>query len=333
MQLTRCLCPLLLLLVFSSYLQPAPVCQENAWSLSYTQDFWRESFCTGGRACSRTKHSACDMQVPAFGSMAANLHDVLLATGCTFTTSGNADVTRNQMCSCIAKYGEVGNSVAYVFNVLLASTTISKPAQPMPNTCSGAAYVPVAEAYVCTKPGSSSSCPCPSGPVSTWDRTASNACRAFLFKSTDDGKCLPAVHDDKMLSRKCQVQSCECEQPGPLPSPSPSPTPTPTPSPSPSPDQPGPLPSPSPSPDNCTPSNNTWAEFSESVDGSAIVSVEYGGNTVGYFRHTITDCDPETNIMCSGSTYNGQPGVWEVCNQEAHESSMNKLQCYKGAMQ
>jgi hypothetical protein len=52
--------------------------------------------------------------------------------------------------------------------------------------------------------------------------------------------------------------------------------------------------------------------FNNAVRGSVDINVAYGGGVEGYFRHTLTNCNPTNSPLCSGSSYNGQPGVFEV---------------------
>lgn len=44
---------------------------------------------------------------------------------------------------------------------------------------------------------------------------------------------------------------------------------------------------------------------------SALVQVVPSGAT-GYFRDYISSCSPSSSVLCNGSTYQGQPGVFEV---------------------
>jgi len=233
------------------WVQPAP-CLEAGWSITYRQSWWRNQYCptgTGSQCNSTAKPTACSVVVPAFSSLPSNLQDVLRASVCRFTQQGDAATTLQEMCACMTDIqGPNGNRVAFVLNVLLASQgTVTVPSPP--SSCGASPYVPTADTYVCTKPGSTSSCPCPTGPVSSWGGSVSNACRNFLSASTQEAQCLPSSSFNAGLYSRCQVKTCGCSAPGPSPSPSPGPAPSPSPAPLPelSP-SPGPGPSPSPGP-------------------------------------------------------------------------------------
>lgn len=108
------------------------------------------------------------------------------------------------------------------------------------------------------------------------------------------------------------------QEEGPLPSPEPTPSPSPVLSPSPSlTPSPVPVPSPGPGPlpdNNCSASLDEIANFTASVQTSAISTVAYAGNVVGYFRHYFKQCNPQSTL-CTESTFNGAPGVFEVRQQ------------------
>ena len=218
-------------------LQPGP-CLENSWSLSYTQGWWKNNYCAGGGPCSGgNPPSTCNMTIPDFSSLPANLQGVLLWTNCTFTNTTNATLTATEVCGCISNTsnaGQAANGVAYVLNVLIGSqVTVTKPSRPNPDNCTGTTYIPVADTHVCTIPGlPAGSCPCPSGPVSSWDSSVSNDCRNLVANAADAGRCLPN-NASVVLSDVCQLQTCGCEEELPLPVDSPSPSPQPSPSPSP----------------------------------------------------------------------------------------------------
>jgi hypothetical protein len=55
------------------------------------------------------------------------------------------------------------------------------------------------------------------------------------------------------------------------------------------------------------------ANFTASVQTSAISTVAFGGDVIGYFRHYFTQCSPQSTV-CTESTYNGADGVFEVSN-------------------
>lgn len=245
-------------------------CAAPQWSLSLSQGWWRQSYCpipASASCAGSSPRKACSLTVPAFAELPSNLQGVLLATGCTFNTNGSAAQLRSDMCSCItnppkgagaAPQGETQNRVAFVFNVLLARQG-DPTATEVPTTCArNTTYTPLAQTYVCTVPGSSAACGCPTGPVWMWNNSASPACQEYVnAQAVHEGKCMPASTADLP---NCQVQACACgagpsgqEQPGALPSPSPNTTVTPSPSPSntsspsPSPtDRSGAVPSPSP---------------------------------------------------------------------------------------
>ena len=222
-------------------LQPGP-CLENKWSLSYTQGWWKTNYCAQGGPCNGgNPPSTCGMTIPGFSSLPSNLQGVLLWTNCTFTNTTNATLTAMEVCGCITpndNAGQVANAVAYVLNMLIGSrVTVTSPSGPT-DTCPGTSYIPVADTHVCTIPGlPAGSCPCPSGPVSSWDSSVSNACRNLVANAADAGKCLPN-NASVVLSDLCQLQTCGCgatssegELPLPVDSPSPSPQPSPSPSP------------------------------------------------------------------------------------------------------
>lgn len=312
---------------------PCMQCLSDSWSLTYTSDWWRYSFCPGLALCDPTLTvdvfpAACNMYVPSFPALDLPWKDTLLATNCNFTTAGPeaTDVTtRAQMCSCLST-GTLpdASSVTQVFNSLLYTITVGSPdtppAGPTPNTCPTAFYTDLLSVYVCSSNSAINTCPCPTDPVTRWNSSASNVCRQYLADSLDSGKCLPA--NSSSLLPGCMVQQCECAPvvPGTSPSPSPappSPSPSPAPPPSPSP-SPSPVPSPSPSPPApvCLAPPGLAANFSAQVQTNAIVGVAYGGDVVGYFRHTFLDCDPQS-ILCTGSTYkdaagNYVPGTYQV---------------------
>lgn len=80
---------------------------------------------------------------------------------------------------------------------------------------------------------------------------------------------------------------------------------------------------------NCSstgcPANSTVVDqFSKQVRTAATMSVAYGGNVVGYFRHTFTNCNPQS-VLCTGSTYRNQPGVYEVGSHCLTEYSAEQL--------
>ena len=206
-------------------LQPGP-CLENSWSLSYTQGWWKNNYCAGGGPCSGgNPPSTCNMTIPDFSSLPANLQGVLLWTNCTFTNTTNATLTAMEVCGCITpKYnaGQIGNAVAYVLNVLIGrQVTVTNPSGPT-DTCPGDTYLPVADTYVCPKPGST--CSCPTTPVSSWDSSVSNECRNLVANAADAGKCLPN-NASVELSAVCQLQKCPCTEEIPIPQASPSPSP------------------------------------------------------------------------------------------------------------
>lgn len=81
-------------------------------------------------------------------------------------------------------------------------------------------------------------------------------------------------------------------------------------------------PSPSPAPvtpprqdNNCSASQSLITQLNAIVPATAEVSVSYfesEGDGIGYFRHVVSGCNPETSPLCSGSTFNGERGMWEV---------------------
>lgn len=182
-------------------------CPANAWSLTYTHGWWRQSYCakvlgeTTGSCNSASPGSACALTLPAFSSLPANLRSIVTATCGTLNGVGS---TENQICRCFSSVsgGAKWNALGYVMNTLLGSlTSISNPSGSI---CPGATYVAAGDAYVCTKPGASSPCACPAGKVSAWGPTVSTTCRTFLNEGADAGKCLPRT------SGNCQLQSCPC---------------------------------------------------------------------------------------------------------------------------
>ena len=190
------------------------MCNASFWSLSYTVAFWQDSYCPAAKDCAAgSTVSACSLVVPAFNSLASNLQEVLLATGCTFTR-GDGMTTRQEMCTCFnIDAARIRNSVAFVLNVFLgAESAVRAPVNPAgpSDACLSPTYKPAAATYVCTKPGSTSPCECPKAAVGSWNATATSSCRAFLARSADGGRCLPAIAAGHDLAATCQVQSCPC---------------------------------------------------------------------------------------------------------------------------
>ena len=75
----------------------------------------------------------------------------------------------------------------------------------------------------------------------------------------------------------------------------------------------------------CSVSNTSMAQFNSAVRNIASMSVLYGGNVRGYFRHRFSNCilpvSPASGVraqtvvigpptLCTGSTYENQPGVY-----------------------
>lgn len=324
---------LLVAAVISLPAASAQTCTENNWSLSYTAGWWRQQYCntlagnnadvntqwTQGPSCSNASPppSACSLAVPQFSSLAQNLQGLLLATTqCSFTQSATTSaVTRFEICQCLIS-APVQNNPAYVLNMLLGvqpPTNITVPSKP--SNCSSSTFKPVANSYVCSRPGKA--CPCPGGPISLWPATAINSqqlyeCRNFVANAVDaPGKCLAATWDDSAPEAlNCTIQACPCDGSEEIPTPvEPSPSPAPVSSPSPAPvASPSPQP---PTPGNCSAPQQNIDDLSASVRTAATMWLQYGGGVAGYFRQYITDCDP-TLPLCQMSTYQNIGGIYEV---------------------
>jgi hypothetical protein len=230
-------------------------CLTDAWSLTYTQGFWRQSYChkilkmaegqqpSKGNCASNSPSSACNLTLPHLSSWPSNLRAIVTGVCGALESTENLE---GQVCECLddAEEGPARNKLALFFNAMLKG--IGAPSNPtMPSTCrSGVSYTPVSDAYVCPK-AAGATCPCTSTvPVSQWGNGENVECYDFVNNAADEGECLPALSSEL---GGCRLQSCAC---GSFPPPaSPSPTPTPKPSPSPTPASPSPTPaSPSPTP-------------------------------------------------------------------------------------
>lgn len=185
-------------------------CARPQWSLTYTQGWWRQSYCakvlgaTSTGSCNgNNPSSACSLTLPSFNDLPANLRTIISTTCGSLLTPGGT--TQARICRCFARLsgGNGRNALGHVMNSLLSLLTeVRTPNSD--NVCHGAAYTPVADLYVCTKAGNSKACLCPTSKVGSWTNTVSNDCRTFVNEGLDEGKCLPMVRDN------CQLQSCPC---------------------------------------------------------------------------------------------------------------------------
>jgi len=62
----------------------------------------------------------------------------------------------------------------------------------------------------------------------------------------------------------------------------------------------------------CSVDASSLSAANSAVRAEATMSVDYGTSVTGYFRMRFVDCSPANSTICTNSTYNGQPGVFEV---------------------
>lgn len=202
--------------------------QCPGWSLTYTQGWWRQNYCS--KVLGESDNSACTTDNPAsacslallFNEVSSSLQDIA-----NIACAGVVDLTETStefdICDCLKKIqvppkdgGTVpnneqaprSNALAFFLNSLLTDT----PSQPTtPTDCSDVPYIPAVDTCVVTRPESAEECPCPTGPLSTWNSSADPDCFDFVDNAADNpGQRLPAT-SAKLPA--CQMQRCTCEPP------------------------------------------------------------------------------------------------------------------------